>query len=140
MLRFFVRDQRGAAAIEFGLIAPIMTAVLITTATMGGLVMAYNKMSQGVSGGAQYAMTVGAGDTAAIKDVVLKAWDDKPANGAVTVQQVCLCGTTVSACNVNCVDTGDYPEKVTTINASMSYADFAGGSHAISTQQKVRTW
>jgi Flp pilus assembly protein TadG len=139
MLRFFLRDNGGAAAIEFGLIAPILTAVLITVGTMGGLVIAYNKMSQGVSSGAQYAMTAGA-DTTAIRDVVLKAWDDKPANGVVTIQQACLCGATASACNVICPVSGDYPEKVTTINASMSYADFTGGAHAISAKQRVRTW
>lgn len=139
MPRGFLRNERGAAAIEFGLVAPILVMVLITVTIFGGLILAYNKMSQGVSSGAQYAMTVGGDDTTAVRDVVLAAWDDKPANGAVTVSKACLCGADTHACDTNC-DNGDYPEKVTTIHAAMSYADLAGKTRAISTTQKVRTW
>lgn len=139
MLKRFLREQDGAAAIEFGLVAPILAMVLISIAIYGGLVLAYNKMSQGVSSGAQYAMTAGGGDTAAIRDVVLAAWEDRPDDAVVTVGNICLCGTQAHSCVTSC-DDGDYPQKVTTIDASMSYADISGASRALSTTQKVRTW
>jgi len=139
MLKRFLRGQDGAAAIEFGLVAPILAVVLIGVAIYGGLVLAYNKMSQGVSSGAQYAMTAGGDDTTAIRSVVLAAWDDRPGAAVVTVAKACLCAGLAHSCSTSC-DDGDYPLKVTTINASMSYADITGTNHAISTMQKVRTW
>lgn len=139
MARSFLRDDRGAAAVEFGLVAPLLVAVLVTTGALSGLVLAYNKMRQAVSSGGQYAMTVGPDDTTAVRDVVLAAWDDKPAGGAVSVVKACLCGTAVHSCTTNC-DDGDYPQKVVTISATMTYAGLGGGSQAISASQKVRTW
>lgn len=139
MLKRFLREQDGAAAIEFGLVAPILAVVLISVAIYGGLVLAYNKMSQGVSSGAQYAMTAGGDDTTAIRAVVLAAWEDRPENAVVTVGKACLCGTAAHSCSTSC-DDGDYPQKITTIDASMTYADITGADRAMSTTQKVRTW
>jgi len=139
MLGRFLRNDDGAAAVEFGLVAPLLVAVLVTTGAMSGLVLAYNKMRQAVSSGGQYAMTVGPDDTTAVRDVVLAAWDDKPAGGDVSVVKACLCAGAAHSCTTNC-DDGDYPEKVVTIHASMTYAGLGGGSQAISATQKVRTW
>jgi len=137
MKRTFLRNQSGAAAVEFGLVAPILTVLLIGVATYGGTILAYNKMRMAVSSGAQYAMTVG-DSTNAISTVVTAAWPNKPGSGVVNVTQQCLCGATVTDCTTNCAD-GDYPQKFTTINASMTYAGFAGSSKAISVNEKVRT-
>lgn len=139
MARGFVRDKGGAAAVEFGLVAPIIVAVLIGIGTMGGLILAHSKMRQAVSSGAQYAMTVNGDDATAIRDVVLAAWDDRPDGATVTVTKICLCGDVEHSCATNC-DDGDYPEKATTIHAARSYTGFGGATHAISARQKVRTW
>jgi len=139
MRRRFQRDESGAAAVEFAMVAPLLAAVLIGLGTMGGLILAYNKMRQAVSSGGQYAMTVAPDNTTAVQTVVLSAWDDKPANAVVNVQQQCRCGTTVSVCTTNCAD-GDYPQKIITITASRNYSLFSGGSRAISVSQQVRTW
>jgi Flp pilus assembly protein TadG len=139
MLRRFFRNDDGAAAVEFGLIAPLMVAVLVTTGAMGGLVLAYNKMRQAVSSGGQYAMTVAPDDTTAVRDVVLAAWDDKPDSGAVSVVKACLCAGVAHSCTTNC-DDGDYPEKFTTITATMNYASLGGGTQALTATQKIRTW
>ena len=136
----FLRNQDGSAAVEFGLVAPILTAVLVGVGTFGGTILAYNKMRQAVSSGAEYAMAIGTEDTAAIKQVVEAAWSNKPDGSTVTVVQACYCGTQVATahdCSTIC-DDGDYPLKVTTIHAAMTYADIGGESHAISSEQKIR--
>jgi Flp pilus assembly protein TadG len=133
----FVRNQDGAAAIEFGLIAPIVAAVLIGVSTMGGMVLAYNKMRQAVSSGAQYAMTV-SGDTDEVEDVVEAAWEGMPAGATVDVTEACFCAGVDNACSTVCSD-GDFPHHITTISASRSYVGLAGTSRTLSTAQEVRT-
>jgi len=136
----FFRNSDGAAAVEFGLIAPIVVAVLIGVATMGGTILAYSRMRQAISSGAQYAMTV-ADDAETIEDVVYAAWSPTPEGGDVDVVQACFCADAPSVatdCSINCAD-GDYPQMFTTINADMSYTGFGGDTHALSASQKVRT-
>lgn len=139
----FWRNDSGAAAIEFGLVAPILAMVLVTTGTMGGMVLAYNKMRQAVSSGAQYALTVGE-DTAAIEDIVELAWDDMPADGEVTVTQACFCaGVAHNDCSVVCplgsAVEGEVPQRTITIIASRDYESLAGITTSISARQEVRT-
>ena len=47
-MRFF-RNKDGAAAVEFGLVAPIVVAVLIGVVTYGGTILAYSRMRQAIS-------------------------------------------------------------------------------------------
>ena len=139
-MRRFLRNRDGAAAVEFGLVAPLVAAVLVGVGIMGGLILAYNKMSQAINAGAQYAMTVGADDTAAIEAAVTAAWDDMPDGADVTVVQQCLCGSIVAVCDTVCEADGDYPEKSTTITATRTYADLGGRTRTLTSQQEVRTW
>ena len=138
----FWRNHSGAAAIEFGLVAPILVFALVTTGTMGGMILAYNKMRQAVSSGAQYAMVVG-DDTEEIEDVVELAWEGMPEGATITVTQACFCAGTESACNDDCnpdpaID-GEIPQRITTISAARSYENLAGITTPISASQEVRT-
>ena len=136
----FLRSQDGAAAVEFGLVAPIVAAVLVGVATMGGTILAYSKMRQAVSSGAQYALAV-ADDPDAIEDVVVAAWSPAPTGSTVTVTQQCFCADapdTATACAVNCAD-GDYPQMFTTIAASRPYTNFGGATATLNASQRVRT-
>ena len=138
-LRFF-RNEGGAAAVEFGLVAPIVAAVLVSVATAGGTILAYNKMRQAISSGAQYALTV-ADDADAIEDVVIAAWDPAPTGYDIDVIQACFCAdapSTVTACDVNCAD-GDYPQMFTTISASRPYTNFGGQTATLNASQRIRT-
>ncbi|HYG25350.1 MAG TPA: TadE/TadG family type IV pilus assembly protein [Caulobacteraceae bacterium] len=134
----FWRNDSGAAAVEFGLVAPILAFALVTTGTMGGMVLAYNKMRQAVSSGAQYALVVG-DDVAEIEDVVELAWDDMPASGAsVSVEQACFCAGVENACDTVCTD-NSVPQRITTITARRQYDNLAGISTPIAASQEVRT-
>lgn len=136
----FFRNRDGAAAVEFGLVAPLVVAVLVGVVTYGGTILAYNRMRQAISSGAQYALTV-EDDLDAVEDVVNAAWSPKPTGAVVTVTRQCFCAdapATATDCGVNCAD-GDYPMMYTNIAGSMSYTGFGGDTSTLNASQKIRT-
>jgi len=136
----FLRKDDGAAAVEFGLIAPIIAAVLVGVTTTGGAILAYSKMRQAVSSGAQYALAV-EDDLDAVEDVVEASWPSRPAGATVSVTRVCYCpssDTTTVSCSTNCADTS-YPKMYTRINASRPYTAFRREAITLNASQKVRT-
>jgi Flp pilus assembly protein TadG len=135
----FLRNQDGVAAVEFALVAPVLTILLVGVGTYGLEIIAYSKMRQAVSSGAEYALTTSE-DTTTIQAVVNAAWDDKPSSGAtVSVTQQCVCGGVTNDCSTVCPSTGDYPQKMTTISASRSYTELGGQSKTLTASQQVRT-
>ena len=138
-MRFF-RNKDGAAAVEFGLVAPIVVAVLVGVVTYGGTILAYNRMRQAISSGAQYALTV-EDDLTSVEAVVNAAWSPKPTGATVVVTRQCFCAdapTTATDCSLNCAD-GDYPMMYTRIAGQMSYTGFGGDTSTLNANQKVRT-
>ena len=138
-MRFF-RNKDGAAAVEFGLVAPLVVAVLIGVVTYGGTILAYSRMRQAISSGAQYALSV-EDDLTSVEAVVNAAWSPKPQGATVTVTRQCFCADapeTVTDCSVNCAD-GDYPMMYTRIAGQMSYTGFGGDTATLNASQKVRT-
>jgi len=135
----FFRNRDGAAAVEFGLIAPIVAAVLVGVATVGGSILAYSKMRQAVSSGAQYALAVD-DDADAVADVVRAAWPTRPESATVTSVKACYCAEapdTATDCSTNCSN-GDYPKMYITVDASRPYTTFGGDSITLRASQKVR--
>ena len=138
-MRFF-RNKDGAAAVEFGLVAPLVVAVLIGVVTYGGTILAYSRMRQAISSGAQYALTV-EDDLTSVEAVVNAAWSPKPAGATVAVTRQCFCADapeTATDCSVNCAD-GDYPRMYTKITGSMSYTGLGVDTSTLNASQKVRT-
>ena len=136
-MRRFLRNEGGGAAVEFGLIAPVLSVVLVGIATSAGLLTAHHKMRQAVSTGAQYAMTV-SDDAGTVEDVVLAAWDDPGDDADVEIAQFCACADVDHACDSLCED-GDYPLRHTEITATMTHTGFGGHSQMISAVETVRT-
>ena len=134
----FFRNKDGAAAVEFGLIAPVLVAVVVGVGTYGLEIIAYSKMREAVNTGAQYALTT-SDTTSDISTIVDAAWDDKPSSGAtVSVTQRCVCAGVTNDCSTACAN-GDYPQKMTTITATRSYAELGGQTKTLSASQQVRT-
>lgn len=133
MLRRFRRDQRGGAAVEFGLIAPLLAIVVVGIGMTATKLTAQNRIRQAVSTGAQYAMT-NSPNAAQVQAVTLAAWSGKPGDASVTVAQSCSCpGVNNHACNVICSN-GDYPAMSTRIDATGTF-----DGETISASQTVRT-
>lgn len=136
-MRRFLRNRDGGAAVEFGLIAPVLSLVLVGIATSASLLIAHHKMRQAVTAGAQYAMTV-SDDAETVEDVVLAAWEDPAADAEIEVDQFCACAELAHACGTLC-DDADYPLRHTVITASMTHVGLGGQSQTISAVDTVRT-
>jgi Flp pilus assembly protein TadG len=134
--RQLIADRSGGAAVEFGLIAPILIAVVLGVAATAGTIRDYHAMRRAVSSGAQLLMATDV-DIEAVREVTLNSWPDKAEGSTVQVSQWCRCGVTQHACTTNC-DDGDYPEMFTQIDAATLHTGPLG-SQTLTTSQKVRT-
>jgi Flp pilus assembly pilin Flp len=135
-LRRFARERDGGAAVEFGLIAPLLIAVAIGMSAVGGEVLERHAMRRAVSSGAQVLMATDA-DLTAVRDVTLDAWSGKKDGASVVVTQWCSCASIQHSCSTNCSD-GDYPERYTKIAAATPYTGPLG-QQTLATSQMVRT-
>ena len=134
-LSLFRRDQRGGAAVEFGLIAPLIGLVILTIAEGAIMATQWHQMRGAVHSSAQFVMG-GARDPATVREVGLAAWSNKPAAGTLTVAQICKCGSGAGTCGVLCADKTQ-PDMYFTIQAD---ADFNNPfyDHPVMVKQVVR--
>lgn len=136
LLKRFDRDRSGGAAVEFGLIAPVLIAVAIGMSATVGVMLERHAMRRAVSSGAQLLMATDAGATT-VRDVTLEAWSGKKDGATVEVSQWCSCGTAAHSCNTIC-SSGDYPEAYTRISATTPYTGSLG-NQILASSQVVRT-
>jgi Flp pilus assembly protein TadG len=131
----FQSDERGAAVVEFALVAPIFALAVVIIGDGASLVLHYYDMRAAVSTAAQYVM-VGGSDTSSIRSVAISSWTTRPDSGDVSVSSACLCGASTNACNTLCADQS-VPRSYTTISATSSFSGTLI-SQALSAQQVVR--
>jgi Flp pilus assembly protein TadG len=120
MSRFWCRlsaDQRGGAAVEFALFAPLLFMVLAGIGVFAMEMDARNKARDAVNAGSLYVMH-GGRSVDAIRDVTLAAWRGPTGALAVAVDQYCQCGVQVLACPATCQ--GDPAPRFTRIRANAS--------------------
>ena len=131
----FRRDERGGAAVEFGLIAPLIGLVVLAIAEGAIMATEWHEMRGAVHSGAQYVMG-GSRDATAVRTVGLAAWEHIPTGGTYTVTQVCKCGGGAGTCGVLCPDKTQ-PDMYFTIQAN---ADFNNPfyDHPVMVKQVVR--
>lgn len=117
MLRRFLNEKSGTAAVELAAVSPLLCLVLL------GIVDGWSHANHAINmraaakAGANYVMQGGNSETF-IKDVAMSAWITPPADAAVTVEQVCFCGTAASQCDTLCSSTGKPPSGYFRIVAS----------------------
>lgn len=106
-IRRFRRDTRGATAVEFALILPVLIVALAGLIDYGLLVYNNNEMENAARSGAQYAML---GDTQAADDAAITAaaYDALRDTSGVTttISRSCQCpdGTAVACSGTLCTD------------------------------------
>lgn len=147
-LRRLLRCNRGAVAVEFGLAAPVLLAVLVPVADLGIAFSQQQQLRQAVQAGAQYATS--------------HAWNQNSPNaiaaaitGATTLSgvtvspspyQQCGCpsssGITTTQCSGNCVN-GDTLGYYVFITARLPYTPILpytllGSSTVLTAQSIVR--
>jgi Flp pilus assembly protein TadG len=139
MARFLsrlIRNQSGGAAVEFGLIAPALIAVVLGLSQVGGVVYHRHAMHKAVNAGAQALMTSGA-NAAAVRAVALEAWPNRGAGADVVVEEYCTCAAVRHACTTVCADSS-YPQAFTKISASTTMTG-PTGQQTLATSELVRT-
>ncbi|MDP1737122.1 MAG: pilus assembly protein [Caulobacter sp.] len=135
-MRTFARDRSGGAAVEFGLVAPLLIAVVLGISASSEAIYQHHVMRKAVSAGAQLIMTTDA-DMEAVRDLTLEAWNGKADGSSVQVSQWCRCGSAQHSCSTICTD-GDYPETFTRIDAATPYTGPLG-DQTLTSSQLVRT-
>ena len=136
LINRLLQHQGGGAAVEFGLIAPVLIAVVLGLGQVGGSVHARHAMRKASAAGAEALMTTGA-SASAIQTVVLEAWTNRPSDGAVEIDQYCTCAAVRQACT-NICDNGEYPQSFTKITLRQSLVGPTGTENLVASQL-VRT-
>ena len=130
----FARDTRGAAAVEFAIVAPVLALLLV------GLVQGWFDVKQrmdaqtALQAGIRYYHQGGATDATA-KALAIRAWPNKPAEGDVLINRSCTCSQVVVLCTATCDST---PPAVTVSVATTYRANSLLGSENVQFQQSVR--
>ncbi len=119
LLSLFKRDERGGAAVEFGLIAPVIGLVILAIAEGAIMATEWHQMRGAVHSSAQFVMG-GSRDAPTVREVGLAAWTNRPTGSTLTVNQICKCGGGAGTCGVLCPDKTQ-PDMYFTIQAD---ADF----------------
>jgi Flp pilus assembly protein TadG len=131
----YLRDERGAAAVEMALLTPFITTIVVAMVTIAPLMWTKQSMHVAVNTGSQYVMA-GATNTTAIQQVALTGWSHRPDDGTITVTQYCTCAGVTASCNTICGSAP--PTRYTLITAGTTYHGLTGNT-ALSSQQLIRT-
>jgi Flp pilus assembly protein TadG len=121
-IRRFLANDKGASAIEFGFVAPILVAVVLAILDGGLLIYRTYEMRSAISSGSQYLLRGGANEAAA-KAVVLAAWGAEADTPTVDVASSCRCGDAVAICSALCPDE-TAPKRYFNIDAKAHFAGF----------------
>ena len=141
----FCRAKSGVAALEFGIISPVLIAVLLPLIDVGLGLYQEMEVENAAQAGAQYAMVHG-WNSANIQSAITNATTLASVSAAPAPAKTCGCpgGTSVTAatCNSNCTD-GQQARTYVTASAQAVYTPLVsyvgiGTSVTISRQSTVR--
>ena len=99
----FARHQRGAAAVELAMIAPVIAGLFITSFGIWDAATRARTMNSALDAGAAYYMNGGTEDSAAIQ-AIESAWERRPEISSVAINHSCRCQTTPLSCSSLCSD------------------------------------
>ena len=114
-MRQFAQDS-GTAAVEFGLLAPVLAIMVLGISQVSAIVVGSSAMETASRAAIQYVLN-GGSDMSVANAVGLQAWDNMPANGTLTATEYCTCDGVTSPCTQACPDGSapyEYVSVVTT--------------------------
>ena len=114
-LRTFATNCRGASAVEFGLIAPLIAVTLLSIAEIGQIVYQRTDMHGALRSGGQYVLN-GGRDLDAAREIIVRSWTAMPEDAVVEATRYCLCSNVAHACNSPCAS-GSVPEAYISLRA-----------------------
>jgi Flp pilus assembly protein TadG len=112
----FLRSGSGIAAVEFGMIAPVIAAGFVFSLDLANNIVNRMRMEAAVRAGVQYLMEDGR-DIAALEELVKVSWTPLPVDADVSAERYCLCSDVAHACNTLCGD-NSAPESYFTVSVS----------------------
>ena len=98
------RNESGAAAVEFGLILPVLAAIVILLPDVSEAAIGAMNMDSALRAGIQYAMNGGT-NMSSVRSFANSNWSSKPSGATLTASEACYCDTTVITCGQPCTGT-----------------------------------
>jgi len=135
-IRAFAHDQRGAAIVEFGLIAPMIVGVIVLIGQTAVLGYSMLSMRNAVHSGAMYVMG-GSRSVNDIKAVMAGSWANKPTDSTMSVTQYYKCGTADGTEGVLCAD-NKLPAQYFRVKAQATFGGAWDQNYGISEVVRVR--
>ena len=103
-LKKLFKDHGGAAAIEFGLVMPVLASIVILMPDVTQAASSAINMDSAVRAGIQFAMNGGT-DTSTVQTYVNQNWVSKPTGATTTATLACYCDSAVLTCGQPCTGT-----------------------------------
>ncbi|MGY3440650.1 Flp pilus assembly protein TadG [Bradyrhizobium sp. USDA 4473] len=100
-LRAGVRDRRGVAAIEFGVMIPLLTLMVVSVTDIGLALFRKMQVENAAQAGAQYAIVRGF-DTTGVSNAVIAATNSTAIMASPQPLQFCGCPTSAGISTVSC--------------------------------------
>lgn len=135
LISSFKRCDRGAAIVEFALVAPILLAVIAGISDGASYLLRQNAMHSSVSSSAQYIMS-GGSDLSTARQIGLSSWDGRSEHADVTASKDCVCVATPASCSTLCGDQ-TVPQAYVKIAATDTFDGWYGET-TLSAEQDVR--
>ena len=120
-LRHYLCARGGAAAVEFGLIAPVLAVMMLGVSQVSAIVSESSAMETASRAAIQYVLN-GGSDMSLADTAGLQAWYNKPADATLAASEFCTCDGTTASCTQTCPD-GSVPQLYVTV---ISTGDLGG--------------
>jgi Flp pilus assembly protein TadG len=104
LLKKILGDTRGAAAVEFGLVLPVLAGIVILLPDVSEAGVGAMNMDSAMRAGVQYAMNGGTNVTS-VQSFANSNWPSKPHGATLTASAACYCDDTVITCGNPCTGT-----------------------------------
>ena len=134
-LRTLRKDERGAAALEFAFILPILAGLLVFGADGWLRINQVSQMRSAVQTGARYYQSGGSDDAVAAQ-LGLAAWSHAPGDATLTTARACTCGGAGASCSSQCPDLS-LPQVYITMTANGTFSGLMD-SQALTETGQVR--
>ncbi len=104
IVKKLIKDRRGAAAIEFGLILPVLAAIIVLLPDVTEAAVGAMNMDGAVRAGIQFAMN-GSTNTTSIQTYANNNWPSKPHDANLNASLACYCDSSIISCGQPCTGT-----------------------------------
>jgi Flp pilus assembly protein TadG len=101
IMKRFIGDRRGTAAIEFGLVLPVLAGIVIFMPDVTEAAVGAMNMDGAVRAGIQFAMN-GSTNTTTIQTYANNNWISKPHGATMNATLACYCDNSLITCGQPC--------------------------------------